>query len=128
MCTCTETDVTCCSRCTRGALFQWLWHQGLPETNAARCPRCTQGALFYWSWQYYASKYYELLDTVLLALKAKPLSFLHVFHHATVMPMAYLWVDHSQSLQQVRWPRVHGLHLSCLQTSFYPLSCQHISS
>ncbi|KAF8517284.1 elongase of fatty acids ELO [Hysterangium stoloniferum] len=30
----------------------------------------------------YYSKFYELLDTVFLALKKKPLAFIHVFHHA----------------------------------------------
>ena len=28
-----------------------------------------QGPLYFWSYIYYLSKYYELLDTVLLALK-----------------------------------------------------------
>lgn len=60
-----------------------------------------QGPLFFWSYIYYLSKYYEFLDTVILALKGKPLSFLHVSHHALVCPMAYLWVDQAQSLQQV---------------------------
>ena len=29
----------------------------------------SQGALYFWSYAYYLSKYYEFLDTVLLALK-----------------------------------------------------------
>ena len=35
------------------------------------------------------AQYYELLDTVLRVLKAQPLTFLHVFHHAVVLAMAY---------------------------------------
>ena len=35
------------------------------------------------------AQYYELLDTVLRVLKAQPLTFLHVFHHAVVLVMAY---------------------------------------
>lgn len=60
-----------------------------------------KGALYFWSYVYYLSKYYELLDTLLLICKGKRLSFLHVFHHATVVVMAYLWLDSGQSLQQV---------------------------
>ena len=57
------------------------------------------GGLWFWSYVYYLSKYYEFLDTVLLALKAKPTSFLHVFHHAGVVSMSWLWVDQVQSMQ-----------------------------
>ena len=34
-------------------------------------------------------QYYELLDTFLRVLKGQPLTFLHVFHHAVVLTMAY---------------------------------------
>ena len=38
-----------------------------------------QGALYFWSYVYYLSKYYELLDTVILALKARPCCYLRPF-------------------------------------------------
>ena len=34
-------------------------------------------------------------------MQAKPLSFLHVFHHSFVVVMAYLWVATSQSLRHI---------------------------
>ena len=58
-----------------------------------------RGRLFFWSYAYYLSKYYEFIDTVLLLCKAKPASLLHVFHHALVVVMAWLWVDQAQTLQ-----------------------------
>lgn len=57
------------------------------------------GRLFFWSYIYYLSKYYEFIDTALLLIKAKPASFLHVFHHTFVVLMSWLWVDQSQTLQ-----------------------------
>lgn len=36
----------------------------------------------YLMWLFYISKYYELLDTVILLLKGKPSSFLQTFHHS----------------------------------------------
>ena len=59
------------------------------------------GPVFFWSYVYYLSKFYELLDTVILILKKRPLSFLHVFHHATVILMCYFWLQGAQSLQIV---------------------------
>lgn len=69
------------------------------------------GKLFYWSYVYYVSKFYELLDTVLLVLKGRPLTFLHVFHHAFVLVMCYLWLQHSQSLQHIALLTNAGIHV-----------------
>jgi len=44
-------------------------------------------------------------------LQAKPLSFLHVFHHATVVVMAYLWLEAGQSLQQIALLTNTGVHV-----------------
>ena len=58
------------------------------------------GPLYYWSYVYYLSKYYELLDTVLQLCKGRPPPhfFLHVYHHAVVLLMAWLWLETSQTL------------------------------
>jgi hypothetical protein len=42
------------------------------------------GQLWWWSFVFYASKYYELLDTPLLILAQRPLTFLHVWHHSSI--------------------------------------------
>jgi len=59
-----------------------------------------RGALFFWSYVYYLSKYYELLDTVLQLLKGRPPPhfFLHVYHHAVVLVMAWSWLAYVQTL------------------------------
>ena len=60
-----------------------------------------RGPLWFWSYLYYLSKYYELFDTVLQLLKGRPPPhfFLHVYHHATVLLMAWFWLQYAQSLQ-----------------------------
>eukprot|EP00667_Euglena_gracilis_P018905 EG_transcript_20170 len=67
-----------------------------PSTSA-------EGPLFFWSYVYYLSKYYELIDTVLqLAKGSRPPSFfLHVYHHAVVLFMAWGWLEYRMSLQFV---------------------------
>lgn len=81
---------------TDGAVLgpaRWVFCED-PRTEA-------RGALWYQSYVYYLSKYYELLDTVLQLLKGRPPPhfFLHVYHHATVLVMAWFWLEYVQSLQ-----------------------------
>ena len=95
-------------------------------------PRGTlpNGPLYYWSYIYYLSKYYELLDTVLQLLKGRPPPhfFLHVYHHAVVLQMCWLWLEYSQSLQ---WggllfnTAVHVVMYYCTRALAVPCACTH---
>ncbi|GLJ24545.1 hypothetical protein SUGI_0469310 [Cryptomeria japonica] len=82
---------------------RWLWGRGSYERKKwIFCfPIGTQpiGRLFFWSYVFYLSKFYEFVDTIILVLKKRPLTFLHVYHHAVVVVMCFLWLEYSQSLQ-----------------------------
>ncbi|KAJ8767926.1 hypothetical protein K2173_020866 [Erythroxylum novogranatense] len=58
------------------------------------------GPLFFWAYVFYMSKIYEFLDTLLIILSnsKRRLTFLHVYHHATVVIMCYLSLHTSQSM------------------------------
>ncbi|KAA8494936.1 putative elongation of fatty acids protein [Porphyridium purpureum] len=58
------------------------------------------GDLLWWMYIFYASKYYEVLDTVIMVLKKKPLNFLHVYHHAVVMCLFWAYM---QSNMVIHW-------------------------
>lgn len=56
-------------------------------------PSSLTGRLFYITYIYYLSKFYELIDTVILALKNKRIIFLHWYHHCIVILMVWTWLS-----------------------------------
>ncbi|KAL8520991.1 hypothetical protein ACS0TY_011507 [Phlomoides rotata] len=60
-----------------------------------------RGPTFFWAHVFYFSKILEFVDTLLILLsgsRSRRLSFLHVYHHAVVLVMCYVWLATSQSL------------------------------
>ncbi|WCJ18265.1 GNS1/SUR4 membrane protein family [Euphorbia peplus] len=76
----------------------------LPTWDTAACfPMNTQpkGPLFFWAYVFYLSKILEFMDTVLIILgnnSKRRLSFLHLYHHSTVVVMCYISLNTSQSM------------------------------
>jgi fatty acid elongase 3 len=46
------------------------------------------GRIWFWGFIFYLSKYYELLDTLFIVAKRRPLTFLHVYHHIVIIALA----------------------------------------
>ncbi|KAJ7547288.1 hypothetical protein O6H91_08G078500 [Diphasiastrum complanatum] len=96
------------------AQSRWLWGGSQKPLNWLLCfPIGTRprGRVFFWSYIYYLSKFYEFLDTVIVILRKKPLTFLHVFHHATVVIMCFNWLEYSQSLHIIGLLTNTGVHV-----------------
>ncbi|CAN4108076.1 unnamed protein product [Withania somnifera] len=87
--------------CSLSALHQmprdnWTWVICFPVNQTP-----PHGPVFFWAYVFYFSKILEFLDTLLILLsgsRSRRLSFLHVYHHAVVVVMCYLWLSSSQTL------------------------------
>lgn len=75
------------------------------------------GVTGYWTYAFFLSKQLELLDTVFIVLRKRPLIFLHWFHHATVLVLTwYLY----RSLASVgRWFVVINFGIHMFMYSYY---------
>ncbi|KAK1275858.1 hypothetical protein QJS04_geneDACA011134 [Acorus gramineus] len=56
------------------------------------------GPVFFWVYVFYLSKLLEFVDTLFILLGRRKLTFLHVYHHASVVVMCYVWMSTRQSM------------------------------
>ncbi|KAH9486934.1 Putative elongation of fatty acids protein 1 [Psilocybe cubensis] len=73
-----------------------IWNNGIHHALCAS-ESWTPRMEFYYMINYYF-KYIELLDTVFLALKKKPLQFLHVFHHSATALLCFTQLNGRTSI------------------------------
>lgn len=72
----------------------------------------------------YLTKYYELLDTVLLVLRKRPVVFLHEYHHGATLLLAWSQLREHSTVQWV--PIVLNLAVHVLMYYYYAMSALHI--
>lgn len=63
--------------------------------------RSMSGRMGWWLYIFYVSKYYELVDTLIMVLSKRRLNFLHVYHHCIVLPLFYVYMSTHMVLQWI---------------------------
>lgn len=85
-------------------LFRAVQRDGL---FAIACPdpltgdTLIRGPLMFWCYIFYVSKYYELVDTLLIAAAGKPIIPLHIWHHAIMIPAMWLFLEGSLNMSLI---------------------------
>ncbi|KAL8026703.1 hypothetical protein ABFX02_14G046200 [Erythranthe guttata] len=110
--------------CTLSVLHQ------TPPDNLTWCvcfpagATAARGPTFFWAHVFYFSKILEFADTLLILLggsrSSRRLSFLHVYHHAAVLVMCYLWLAEAQTLFPVGLVTNASVHV--LMYAYYLLA------
>eukprot|EP00730_Choanoeca_flexa_P014069 TRINITY_DN6015_c0_g1_i1.p1 TRINITY_DN6015_c0_g1~~TRINITY_DN6015_c0_g1_i1.p1 ORF type:complete len:327 (+),score=64.22 TRINITY_DN6015_c0_g1_i1:59-982(+) len=74
----------------------------------------------WWLYVFYLSKFYEMIDTYILAFKCKPLTFLQMYHHSSIVFLCWSWLEARWSLA---W---YGMFFNTLVHTFmyYYFKCQ----
>jgi hypothetical protein len=78
--------------------------------------RLTTGGQIFWILIFFYSKYYELLDTVIIVLKKRPLIFLHVYHHCITIILTLLMLDNMVAVQWLAITGKNSCHLNLTNT------------
>jgi len=61
--------------------------------------RLANGNHIFWFYVFLYSKFYELIDTVIIVLKKRPIIFLHVYHHCITIILTYCMLENEVGCQ-----------------------------
>lgn len=63
------------------------------DNSASGLPPALDEGMKFWMELFHYSKYWEIVDTIIILAKGRPLTFLHVFHHALVLLQSRSWLE-----------------------------------
>uniref|UniRef100_A0A914X3W1 Elongation of very long chain fatty acids protein n=2 Tax=Plectus sambesii TaxID=2011161 RepID=A0A914X3W1_9BILA len=84
----------------------------------------TEGTNGFWAWLFITSKLVELVDTVFLVLRKRPLMFLHWYHHVLTLIYAFYSYPHSPGFN--RWGIFMNFSVHAVMYSYYFLRSMKI--
>ncbi|KAL3111138.1 hypothetical protein niasHT_008963 [Heterodera trifolii] len=91
--------------------FSTIWYHGF-QASYCNVLQYTEGNNGYWVWLFITSKMFELVDTIFLVLRKRPLMFLHWYHH--ILTMMYAFYSYPITPAFNRW----GIYLNYFVHSY----------
>jgi elongation of very long chain fatty acids protein 6 len=91
--------------------FSVLYNQGF-QASYCKAFDYTEGLNGYWVWLFITSKMFELVDTIFIVLRKRPLLFLHWYHH--ILTMIYAFYSYPITPGFNRW----GIYLNFVVHAF----------
>lgn len=74
------------------AAAQKIQVEGFDAVMCVKSSEAFDPNLRFWFEAFHYSKYAEIIDTIIILAKGRPLTFLHVFHHALVIIQSFTWI------------------------------------
>nr|XP_016434918.1 PREDICTED: elongation of fatty acids protein A-like [Nicotiana tabacum] len=108
--------------CTLSVIHQmprhdWKWIVCFPTNHTL--PR---GPLYFWAKFFYLSKILEFIDTLLIILsnsRSRRLTFLHVYHHATVPVICYITLSSANSQSMIHVAVITNSSVHVIMYAYY---------
>lgn len=105
---------------TAPELITMLTHHSLYDTV---CTHVEENSVArFWSWMFVLSKLPELGDTVFIVLRKQPLTFLHWYHHISVL--LFCWFSYKQTTACTRWYIVMNYSVHSIMYTYYALKAK----
>lgn len=98
--------------------FIWSYKRGIHHTVCNNSFTHSKEAR-YWVYVFALSKIPEYVDTVFLVLRKRPIIFLHVYHHASVVILS--WFEYASGSASARWFYTMNYAVHSLMYAYYAL-------
>lgn len=92
-------SIVCFIGIVYGTIKQGIYHGFESLYCDSQAKVSGKGTLYFWLYIFYLSKYYELIDTVLLVLRKSRIIFLHVYHHWITGPLCFVCLYYAIPVQ-----------------------------
>jgi fatty acid elongase 3 len=102
-------------------VYHLYTHYGIESLICDESRRQSEGNMFFWYYVFFLSKFYEFIDTYILCVRKKPITFLHCFHHFITAFLCWVGLYSGMSPQWIvigmnGSVHIHVLLLPCIYT------------
>uniref|UniRef100_A0A0K0DS22 Elongation of very long chain fatty acids protein n=1 Tax=Strongyloides stercoralis TaxID=6248 RepID=A0A0K0DS22_STRER len=106
-----------------GEFFSTVQERGI-YGSYCKIGNMNKGQSGYWVWLFMVSKMFELVDTIFIVLRKKPLMFLHWYHH--VLTLMYSFFSYPYTPGFNRWGIYLNFFVHAFMYTYYMIASMNI--